>query len=125
MTNYMRNQHTRNVINIIKSMLGVRFYLVDLQDDALLYTGKYRDCIETIDAMYGGAFGVGTYREVKHIDGIDEQIVNLIAPEWNNDGKTRSHQYTERSFHRIDRAKPRRKAQSAETPLQHKNEAHQ
>ena len=121
----MKNQHTRNVINIIKSMFGVRFYLVDLQDEALLYTGKYRDCIDTIDTMYGGAFGVGTYKEVKHIDGIDDQIINLISPEHCNDDRTRSHQYTETSFHRIRRATTRRKAQSAETPLQHKNEVHQ
>ena len=125
MTNYMKNQHTRNIINIIKSALGVRFYLVDLADEALLYTGKYQDCIDTIDAMYGGAFGVGTYKEVKHIQGLDEQIINLIAPAHYTDDRTRSHQYTETDFRRIRKAKHRRKVRSTVKSPQHTNGAHQ
>lgn len=70
-------QRIRNIINHIKSALGVKFYLVDLTDDALIYIGTFKNCKATIEASYGGVYGIGTLKEVKDIDGIEEQIANL------------------------------------------------
>jgi len=72
-----QRQYTRNIINHIKSALGVKFYLIDLNDDALIYIGTFKNCKATIDASYGGVYGIGTHNEVKDIDGIEEQIANL------------------------------------------------
>jgi hypothetical protein len=72
-----QRQYTRNIINHIKSIFGIKFYLVDLNDDALIYIGTFKNCKATINASYGGVYGIGTRKEVLEIEGIEEQIANL------------------------------------------------
>lgn len=121
----MKHQRTRHLINLVKSTFGVRYHLIDLSDEALVYIGSYRSCLRLIHKLGGTMYGVGTYQEVQHIRGIDEQIEHLTEPERYSDDKTHSHQYTDSSSRHTRKAKPHRTARSNETTHQHTNGARQ
>jgi hypothetical protein len=121
----MKYQRTRHLINLVKSTFGVRYHLIDLSDEALVYIGSYRSCLRLIHKLGGTIYGVGTYEEVQHIRGIDEQIKHLTEPERYSDDKTHSHQYTDSSFHHTRKAKLHRKGRSTDSTPQHTNGARQ
>lgn len=121
----MKHQRTRHLINLVKSTFGVRYHLIDLSDEALVYIGSYRSCLRLIHKLGGTMYGVGTYEEVQHIRGIDEQIEHLTEPERYSDDKTHSHQYTDSSFHHTRKAKLHHKGRSTDSTPQHTNGARQ
>lgn len=42
----------------------VKYYLVDLIDHFVLYSGTFSECEEVINTSYGGAYGILTYEQM-------------------------------------------------------------
>lgn len=56
-----------NLRQRIKEWVFPTFYLVDLEDNFVLYEGRFTDCEDVMDMSYGGTFAI--YQEHELPDG--------------------------------------------------------